>query len=204
MRPPPARPIDWPRRLRCKNPMWAWPSRSSSWPVHRLVENFPRSGAAMKSRAKRARPTPQECLWLPPPHAGAVAIFVYVGGEVAIGSFLVNYLKEPAIAVCPRKWRDLSALLLGRRYGGPLPGHAASCAISDRPRAGSVCVYRLHLGADHNDHLGSVRCGPCWRLGLFNSIMFPTIFTLAIARLGNTQSGSGILCMAIVGARWFR
>jgi MFS transporter, FHS family, L-fucose permease len=47
---------------------------------------------------------------------------------------------------------------------------------------------------------GSVAMWPIVAVGLFNSIMFPTIFTLAIDGLGrHTSQGSGILCMAIVG-----
>jgi len=92
-----------------------------------------------------------------------------------------------------------------RRYGGPLPGHGRSLALFRPGRVLLFCVYRLHLGADHNDHPGSVAVWSVLAVGLFNSIMFPTIFTLAIARLGkHTSQGSGILCWPSWGARWFR
>jgi FHS family L-fucose permease-like MFS transporter len=132
---------------------------------------------------------------------GAVAIFVYVGGEVAIGSFLVNYLKEPAIAGLPEK---VGATYLPYYWGGAMVGRFLGTPLLRYFRPGRVlalfaCVACI-LVVTTMATSGSVAVWSVLAVGLFNSIMFPTIFTLAIARLGkHTSQGSGILCMAIVG-----
>jgi FHS family L-fucose permease-like MFS transporter len=132
---------------------------------------------------------------------GAVAIFVYVGGEVAIGSFLVNYFKEPYI----RGFTEAEgANYISFYWGGAMVGRFIGSAVLRQVRAGrllafnAACVVVLLL-------VGMTVEGPAamyavLAIGLFNSIMFPTIFTLGIANLGkHTGEGSGVLCMAIVG-----
>jgi MFS transporter, FHS family, L-fucose permease len=132
---------------------------------------------------------------------GAIGIFTYVGAEVSIGSFLVNYFGLPEIAGLSAKtaagyvsfyWggamigRFLGAGLLRRFKVGYL---LALCAIT---AATLVCVSMLLRG---HTAMWSILA-----VGLFNSIMFPTIFSLAVAELGPlTGNGSGILNMAIVG-----
>jgi FHS family L-fucose permease-like MFS transporter len=132
---------------------------------------------------------------------GAIGIFSYVGAEVSIGSFLVNYFGLPEIAGLSAKtaagfvsffWggamigRFLGAGLLRRFKAGYL---LAICAIA---AATLVCVSML-VG-------GHTAMWSILAVGLFNSIMFPTIFSLAVAELGPlTGNGSGILNMAIVG-----
>jgi FHS family L-fucose permease-like MFS transporter len=132
---------------------------------------------------------------------GAIGIFSYVGAEVSIGSFLVNYFGLPEIAGLSAKtaagyvsfyWggamigRFLGAGLLRRFKAGYL---LALCAIT---AATLVCVSMLLRG---HTAMWSILA-----VGLFNSIMFPTIFSLAVAELGPlTGNGSGILNMAIVG-----
>ena len=132
---------------------------------------------------------------------GVVAIFVYVGAEVAIGSFLVNYLGEPKIAGLPESaaGRYLAfywgGAMVGRFVGSLLlqklkPGHVLAVNA-----AGAVVLLLLTMSSS-----GSFAMWTVLAVGLFNSIMFPTIFTLAIERLGKrTSEGSGALCMAIVG-----
>jgi MFS transporter, FHS family, L-fucose permease len=132
---------------------------------------------------------------------GAIGLFVYVGGEVAIGSFLVNYLGEPAIAGLTEaeagRWVSLywGGAMVGRFIGAWLTRifrpdrYLAFNAIA---AAALVVVSMLTTGR--------VAMGSILAVGLFHSIMFPTIFTLAIAGLGkHTGQGSGILCTAIVG-----
>ncbi|MGA7744784.1 MAG: L-fucose:H+ symporter permease [Polyangia bacterium] len=132
---------------------------------------------------------------------GAVAIFVYVGGEVAIGSFLVNYLKEPAIAGLPEK---VGATYLPYYWGGAMVGRFLGTPLLRYFKPGRIlalfaCVAAL-LVVTTMATSGSAAMWSVLAIGLFNSIMFPTIFTLAIAGLGkHTSQGSGILCMAIVG-----
>lgn len=132
---------------------------------------------------------------------GAIAIFVYVGGEVAIGSFLVNYISQPSIG-------DMSVADAGRYvsfyWGGAMVGRFIGSAVMRTIAPGkvltvhAVAVMALVITAILTT--GHVSMWAILAVGLFNSIMFPTIFTLAIHGLGrHTGQGSGILCMAIVG-----
>jgi len=132
---------------------------------------------------------------------GALGIFAYVGAEVSIGSFLVNYFSLPEIANLTAKsaagfvsfyW---GGAMIGRFLGAPLlrrfkPGHLlALCAV-----VGAVLVTTSMLTGGHTA-MWSILA-----IGLFNSIMFPTIFSLGVAELGPlTGNGSGVLNMAIVG-----
>jgi FHS family L-fucose permease-like MFS transporter len=132
---------------------------------------------------------------------GAVAIFVYVGAEVTIGSFLVNFMAQDNVAGLPE---STAGRYLSLYWGGAMVGRFIGSAILRRVRAGrllafnAACVVVLLL-------VGMAVEGPMamyavLAIGLFNSIMFPTIFTLGIADLGrHTGEGSGVLCMAIVG-----
>jgi FHS family L-fucose permease-like MFS transporter len=132
---------------------------------------------------------------------GVLAIFVYVGAEVSIGSFIVNYLTEPAVA-------GLSESAAGRYlsfyWGGALVGRFAGSLLLRMSAPGLVLAINaacaVLLLAVTMTTTGSLAMWSVLGVGLFNSIMFPTIFTLAIARLGKrTSEGSGVLCMAIVG-----
>jgi len=132
---------------------------------------------------------------------GAVAIFVYVGGEVAIGSFLVNYLGQPDIGA-------LSAERAGRYlsfyWGGAMVGRFVGAAVMRYIAPGKVLAFNATVAAllvlTSMLSSGHVAMWSILAVGLFNSIMFPTIFTLAVHGLGkHTGQGSGILCMAIVG-----
>ena len=132
---------------------------------------------------------------------GAVGIFAYVGAEVSIGSFLVNFFGLPEIAGFSAKtaagfvsfyW---GGSMIGRFLGAGLlrqikPGNLlALCAIC----AATLVSVSMVLG-------GHTAMWSILAVGLFNSIMFPTIFSLGVAELGPlTGSGSGILTMAIVG-----
>ena len=132
---------------------------------------------------------------------GAVGIFTYVGAEVSIGSFLVNYFGLPGIAGLSAKtaagyvsfyW---GGAMIGRFLGAPLlrrikPGYLlALCAIV----AATLVMASMLLG-------GHTAMWTILAVGVFNSIMFPTIFSLGVAELGPlTGNGSGILNMAIVG-----
>ncbi|HXI54896.1 MAG TPA: L-fucose:H+ symporter permease [Polyangia bacterium] len=132
---------------------------------------------------------------------GAVAIFVYVGAEVAIGSFLVNYFKEPYIGGLPEKE---GAKYVFFYWCGAMVGRFIGTLTLRMFRPGKVLAWHA-LGATALVILtmlttGKVAMWSVIAVGLFNSIMFPTIFTMAIDGLGkHTSQGSGILCMAIVG-----
>jgi FHS family L-fucose permease-like MFS transporter len=132
---------------------------------------------------------------------GAVGIFVYVGAEVSIGSFLVNYLAEPSIANMPEAE---AAHYVAYFWGGAMIGRfVGSFAMRyvDAGRAlafnAAIVILLLLLTVFAG---GTLAMWAVLAVGLFNSIMFPTIFSLALKGLGrHTSQGSGILCLAIVG-----
>lgn len=132
---------------------------------------------------------------------GAIGIFVYVGGEVSIGSFLINFLGEPAIAGL--KEQD-AGKYVSFYWGGAMIGRFIGAAVMQRIHPGkaltfnaitaALLVLMTMLGSGH------VAMWTILAVGLFNSIMFPTIFSLAVSGLGkHTGQGSGILCASIVG-----
>lgn len=133
---------------------------------------------------------------------GAVGIFVYVGAEVAIGSFLISYLTQPDIGNISQKE---AATLVGFFYwGGAMVGRFVGSAILQRVRTGLVlgiaAMAASSLVVISMISTGHVAMWSIILVGLFNSIMFPSIFTLGIAELGPlTGDGSGVLIMAIVG-----
>lgn len=132
---------------------------------------------------------------------GAVGIFVYVGGEVSIGSFLVNYLAEPTIANMPE---SQAAHYVSYFWGGAMIGRFVGAYVMRYVDDGKALAFNAFFAAVLL--LITVFAGgqlAMWAvlaIGLFNSIMFPTIFSLALKGLGrHTSQGSGILCLAIVG-----
>ncbi|MEQ8171939.1 MAG: L-fucose:H+ symporter permease [Candidatus Eremiobacterota bacterium] len=132
---------------------------------------------------------------------GAIGIFVYVGGEVSIGSFLVNYLGQPDIAGLPE---SVAGKYVSFYWGGAMVGRFIGSAVQAYIKPGKVLGFNAFMAAAlviiSMLTIGKVAMWTILLVGLFNSIMFPTIFSLAISGLGkNTGQGSGILCMAIVG-----
>ncbi len=132
---------------------------------------------------------------------GAIAIFVYVGGEVAIGSFLVNYFGQPEIGGLTEK---VAASFVAFYWGGAMVGRFIGSAIlqkvSTRSLLGVCAVCAAGLVAISMLTTGHFAMYSIILVGFFNSIMFPSIFTLGVAELGPlTGDGSGIMIMAIVG-----
>ncbi|MGZ0079173.1 L-fucose:H+ symporter permease [Methylomonas sp. YC3] len=132
---------------------------------------------------------------------GAVAIFVYVGGEVSIGSFLVNFLGEPHIAGLAEQE---AGKYVSFYWGGAMVGRFIGSAVMQKIHPGKVLAFNALAAAGLvlATMLGSGTLAMLTILavGLCNSIMFPTIFSLALTGLGrHTGQGSGILCAAIVG-----
>jgi FHS family L-fucose permease-like MFS transporter len=132
---------------------------------------------------------------------GCVAIFAYVGAEVSIGSFLINYFNQPEIGNLPVVE---GAKFVAYYWGGAMVGRFIGSAILQKVKTGTVlgiaafCSCALVLTSMLTT--GSVAMWSILLVGFFNSIMFPSIFTLGIAKLGpRTGDGSGLLIMAIVG-----
>jgi MFS transporter, FHS family, L-fucose permease len=132
---------------------------------------------------------------------GALGIFAYVGAEVSIGSFLVNYLGQSNIGgLSPQS----AAFHVSFYWTGAMIGRFVGAGLLRRIKAGrllagcAICTAVL-VGISMLTS-GQVAMWSILAVGLFNSIMFPTIFSLGIAELGSlTERGSGILNMAIVG-----
>ena len=144
---------------------------------------------------------------------GGLAIFLYVGAEVSIGSIMINFLHAPSIMNVSF---SEAGRLLSFYWGGAMVGRALGSAVlirvpADRLLAGAAVVAMLLcLVVTQQSGLvtllfGSVKAGQvagiaAIAVGFFNSIMFPTIFTLTMERSdAPTPSTSGLLCMAIVG-----
>ena len=132
---------------------------------------------------------------------GAVAIFLYVGAEVGIGSFLVNYIHQPDIGGISLAQ---SAQYVSFYWGGAMAGRFLGAAVMRIVPPGRVLTgTALAAAALVLAAIGSAGRVSMWAIlavGLFNAVMFPTIFTLAIQGLGrNMGRASGILCMAVVG-----
>jgi len=132
---------------------------------------------------------------------GAICIFLYVGAEVAIGSVLVSYLMQPGVM-------GISAEAAGKHvpyyWGGAMVGRfIGAYFLRIFPPAKVLCLVAataigLLLLSGQLD--GAASGWALLAIGLCNSIMFPTIFSLASQGLGGrTAEGSGIICMAIVG-----
>lgn len=132
---------------------------------------------------------------------GAVGIFVYVGAEVSIGSYLVNFMQQPEVA-------GMTELEAGRYlsyyWGGAMLGRFIGALVMQKIAAGKVLAFNAVLTVAllvlAIASSGSLAMWALLLVGLCNSIMFPTIFSLALNGLGRyTSNGSGILCAAIVG-----
>jgi MFS transporter, FHS family, L-fucose permease len=132
---------------------------------------------------------------------GAIGIFAYVGAEVSIGSFLVNYFGQPDIAgLSPQ----VAAGYVSFYWGGAMVGRFIGAAVLRRIKTGrllAVCaVCTATLVTVSILATGHLAMWSMIAVGFFNSIMFPSIFALGVAELGPlTGNGSGLMNMAIVG-----
>lgn len=132
---------------------------------------------------------------------GALGIFVYVGAEVGIGSFLVSYLSMPEIGGMTK---SAASHYIAWYFGGAMLGRFIGAVVMQKVSAGKVLAFNavcaVLLVALTILSSGKLAMWSLLLVGLCNSIMFPTIFSLAIAGLKQyTGQGSGILCLAIVG-----
>ncbi len=156
----------------------------------------------IESAAYRRGEKVRDSIWRHPNLVlAAIGIFAYVGAEVSIGSFLVNYFELPAIAGLSA---ETAAGFVSFYWGGSMVGRFVGAELLRRFRPGSLlaacAVLAATLVAASMLLSGHAAMWTILAVGLFNSIMFPTIFSLGVAELGPlTSNGSGILNMAIVG-----
>lgn len=132
---------------------------------------------------------------------GAIAIFVYVGAEVSIGSFLINYMSQSDIGNMTAREASKFVPLY---WGGAMVGRFIGSALLQKVRPGKllgiVAIGACVLVLTSMMTTGHTAMYSILAVGLFNSIMFPTIFALGVAELGPlTGDGSGVLATAIVG-----
>ncbi|KLI97470.1 sugar MFS transporter [Luteimonas sp. FCS-9] len=145
--------------------------------------------------------TYREALAHPHLRWGVLGIFMYVGAEVAIGSFLINYMAEASIGgLAEAEASKYLAWYWGGAMVGRFIGAALMTKIDARKLLAFAAVMVCVLLAVTMTTSGRVAMWSALAIGLFNSIMFPTIFTTAIERLGTlTSKASSLLVMAIVG-----
>lgn len=132
---------------------------------------------------------------------GMLGIFTYVGAEVAIGSFLINYLgTEHVTLLAPEvAGRYVSfywgGAMVGRFLGTPLLAKYRPATVLQLFATGTIVMTALSVFGT-----GEFAMWTILSVGLFNSIMFPTIFSQSIEGLKRgTEKASGLLCMSIVG-----
>jgi len=159
--------------------------------------------------------------------AGALGIFVYVGAEVALGSYMVNYglhlnvhelmqsspllerMAGLAASIKGQSVLDMDpkgklGVLLTFYWGGAMLGRFIGAALMQKVKPGLLLGLFASLAVamvvSSSLTAGLSALLLLLGVGLCNSIMFPTIFTLGIEQLGDAKpQGSGILCTAIVG-----
>ena len=132
---------------------------------------------------------------------GMLAIFVYVGAEVSIGSFMINYLSLPQIG-------DMSqaraAGFVSLYWGGAMVGRFIGAALLTRIDTRKLLAFNAAVAAllvlTTMTTDGVIALWSVVAIGLFNSVMFPNIFTLGIEKFeALTGKVSSLLVMAIVG-----
>jgi FHS family L-fucose permease-like MFS transporter len=156
----------------------------------------------IETAARRPGERVDDSIWKHPNLVlGVIAIFTYVGAEVSIGSFLVNYFGLPEIAGLSAK---AAAGFVSFYWGGAMVGRFLGAGLLRRFKPGSLLglcsILAAALVGASMLLSGHTAMWTILAVGFFNSIMFPTIFSLGVAELGPlTGNGSGILNMAIVG-----
>jgi FHS family L-fucose permease-like MFS transporter len=132
---------------------------------------------------------------------GALAIFLYVGGEVSIGSFLVNYFADSSIAgMSAADAGEMVAYYWGAAMAGRLVGAGLMNYVAATKYLAVNALIAIIMIIVSMNSTGGIAMWSILAVGFFNSIMFPTIFTLAVKGLGAmTSKGSGLVCQAIVG-----
>jgi FHS family L-fucose permease-like MFS transporter len=161
------------------------------WSRRNKLKEIPSEPVSMKaslSLLKRARFS-----------LGVLGIFAYVGAEVTVGSIMVLYLRHTM-----QLDGEAAGKLVAYYWGGAMIGRFAGSAILRLAKPGKVLAAAAALAITlllcSGLSAGAVAGWTLIAIGLCNSIMFPTIFSLACEGLGpRAAEGSGVICMAIVG-----
>jgi FHS family L-fucose permease-like MFS transporter len=132
---------------------------------------------------------------------GAASIFVYVGAEVSIGSSMANYLMLDSTLSAAAQ---TAGSLVSVYWGLAMVGRFVGSAVMRKTNPATVLVLcacgAFVMTTTSSFSAGAASAVTLLAVGLFNSIMFPTIFALAVEGLGErTAWASGIICLAIVG-----
>ena len=132
---------------------------------------------------------------------GALCIFLYVGAEVSIGSLVVSYVMQPSVLALPEQ---AAGKLIGLYWGGAMVGRFVGSVllriVSPGKLLAAVAFGAIALISLSTNTTGTVSGYSLLAVGLMNSIMFPTIFSLASEGLGRRAAdGSGIINVAIFG-----
>ena len=132
---------------------------------------------------------------------GALCIFLYVGAEVAIGSIIVNYLMQEQVLNLPE---SEAGKLISLYWGGAMVGRFIGSGLLRLFSPGKILAFNaagaITLIAISANSTGELAGYSLLAVGLMNSIMFPTIFSLACEKLGpRAADGSGIINIAIFG-----
>ena len=137
------------------------------------------------------------------PHVlfGVLGIFFYVGAEVSIGSFMVNYISQPSIGhISEQQAANFVSYYWGGAMVGRFLGSWLLAKFSPRALLSMFAGVNMLLLLTTMTTSGATAMYSIIAIGLFNSIMFPTIFSLGIERMGPlTGKASSLLIMAIVG-----
>ncbi len=129
-------------------------------------------------------------------------MFLYCGAEITIGSFLVNYISQPNIgAMMPAS----ASAYVSIYWGGSMVGRFVGSALLRHIETGSLlgfnAIVAVALVTTTMASTGHLAMWAILFVGTFNSIMFPSLFTLGIANLGIlTGKASGLMMSAAVGA----
>lgn len=144
----------------------------------------------------------QDHLWRHPRLIfGLGAIFFYVGAEIAVGTFLINYISSPGVGGMSHAAASFYVTLFwGGAMTGRFIGSGLMRKVSPALMLGCVALGAAFLLTTSISASGQLALWAIVLVGLMNSIMFPTIFTLSIEGLGAlTAEGAALLIMAIVG-----
>ncbi|MFZ1741984.1 MAG: MFS transporter, partial [Pontixanthobacter sp.] len=170
------------------------------WLTRRLISEAvpPKSGTETKKGVLALLSEAASSRWA---LLGGAAIFLYVGAEVAIGTQMALFLNSDDVLGLPL---EQAGKMVSLYWGGAMIGRLVGSALLTRVPATTLlatfasiaCVICLAIAAMGGPAAGyAALC-----IGLFNSIMFPVIFTLTLERsTASHEATSGFLCFSIVG-----